>query len=128
MSDIDQPPPRTWVQKFRDSGRGLFVAIRGDASFAVHLFAAGSGLALAATLPVTRAESCILILCIALVITAELVNTSLERLAKAVAHEFDPHVRDALDISSGAVLAASIGAAAIGCLILLPHVLAWLRA
>ena len=50
--------------------------------------------------------------------TAELFNSALEQLAKAITKEEDPHVRNGLDIASGAVLVAAIGAAVIGLLVL----------
>ena len=69
-------------------------------------------------LGISRTEWCLLILCIALVMTAELFNSALEQLAKAITKEEDPHVRNGLDIASGAVLVAAIGAAVIGLLVL----------
>ncbi len=41
-------------------------------------------------------------------------NSALERLARAVNQKYDPNIRDALDIGSGAVLTAAIGAATVG--------------
>jgi diacylglycerol kinase len=61
----------------------------------------------------------ILIVCITIVLTAEMFNSSIEALAKAVTKEYDPHIGDALDIASGAVFTAVLGAATVGLLILL---------
>ena len=62
---------------------------------------------------------CVLILCISGVIGAELLNTALERLAKAVGREQNPHIGAALDLASGAVLCGAIGAALVGALVFL---------
>jgi hypothetical protein len=44
----------------------------------------------------------------------------LESLARAVTQQTDPNIRDALDIASGAVLAAGFGSAGVG-LVLFGH-------
>jgi diacylglycerol kinase len=123
MSQTHPLPKRTWKRKFHDAGRGILVAIRGHSSFTVHLVTAAAVVGLAVVLKVSRVELCVLALCITLVMTAELLNTSLEQLAKALGPEFCPHIRDGLDISSGAVLAASIGSVIIGMVVFWPHVM-----
>ena len=70
------------------------------------------------TLGISRTEWCLLILCIAVVMAAELFNSALEQLAKAITEEKNSHIRNGLDIASGAVLVAAIGAAVIGVLVL----------
>jgi diacylglycerol kinase len=62
---------------------------------------------------------------VAIVLTAELFNTAVEWLAKAVTRTEDPHIEAALDIASGAVLLAAAGAAIVGLLIFLPRVAGW---
>ncbi len=56
-------------------------------------------------------------LCIAGVLTAEMFNSALESMAKAITGESDPHLGNSLDIGSAAVLVASIGAAVVGAII-----------
>lgn len=90
------------------------MGIRGQNSFYVHLPAAVIVLVTALWLKVTSAEWLTLILCITIVLSAELFNSSIEHLARAVTREEHPEVRDALDIASGAVLVASFGAIAVG--------------
>jgi diacylglycerol kinase len=108
---------RSWPKKFRDAFRGLAVGVRGQSSFRVHFLAALAVIAAAAVMRVTLVEWCVLLLCIAVVLTAETVNSALESMAKAITHEPCPHLGGALDIGSGAVLLASVGAAAVGAII-----------
>ena len=115
----DRLPPRSWAKKFADAFRGLKQGVRGQRSFYVHFVLTAAVLAAAAALRVQRAEWCLLVLCIALVLAAELFNSALESLARAVADRPHPRVRDALDISSAAVLVSACGAAAVGLLIFL---------
>ena len=67
----------------------------------------------------SRIEWCLLALCVAIVLTAEIFNSALEQLAKAITREHDAHIRAALDMASGAVLLASVGAAIVGTVVLL---------
>lgn len=109
---------RRWRNKFACALRGASVAFFEEDSFAVHLPAAAAVLVYGATRGVGLTHWLLLLLCVTIVLTAELSNSAIERLATAITHEVDPAIRDALDIASGAVLVASLGAAAIGVLIL----------
>lgn len=112
------PKPLTWAGKFRCAIRGLRVGSRGQSSFFVHLPMACFVLAAAAQLRVTTVEWCILVLCITIVLTAELLNAAMETMARAITRSYDPDIRNALDIAAAAVLVASLGSAVIGTLIL----------
>jgi diacylglycerol kinase len=92
--------------------------LRAERNFAVHVPAALAVTVLAALVRVRLAEWCLLVLCIAMVLSAELLNTALERLARAVTGEENEEVRNALDAAAGGVLVASIGAAIVGAILL----------
>jgi len=111
---------RTWPAKFADSFRGLAAALRTQSSFAVHLLATVVVVAAAAVLHVSAIEWCLLVFACASVLSMEMINTALERLTAAVHPDRSPLVGQALDIASGAVLVASLGAAIIGAVIFIP--------
>jgi len=111
------PDRRRWKSKFADAFRGISLGMRGQSSFRVHLVMATAVVLLAAVLRVGLIEWCLLILCIAAVLAAELFNSALERLAREVDRNHNPAVGAALDIASGAVLTAALGSATVGCLI-----------
>ncbi len=117
-----QPPPRTWLGKFADAFRGFFLSIRTQSSFVAHIPVAVACVTLAAWLGITAVEWCLVILAIGLVIMAEVFNTSIEALAKAVGRYPDNDLRDALDHASGGVLVAVLTAVAMGFVILGPRV------
>lgn len=119
-----QPAPRTWIAKFRDAFRGIYIGVRAQSSFAVHLIAATLVVCLAGYLRVDVIRWSLLLLCIALVLAAELFNSAIEWLAKAIDHAENDHLRNALDVASGAVLVTSIGAAIVGGLIFLERLTA----
>lgn len=125
MREVFRPPQRTWYQKFRCAFRGLGIGIRGQSSFAVHFAAAGLTILAAALLRVDRSEWCVLILCVTIVLTAEMFNSALEQLARAVDRSENRHIGSALDIGSAAVLTASLGASVVGVLIFVTHAAAW---
>lgn len=108
---------RTWYQKFRCAFRGLRLGIRGQSSFVVHFAAAALTILAAALLRIDRTQWCVLMLCITIVLTAEMFNSALEHLARAVDRPDNQHLGSALDIGSAAVLTASIGASLVGALI-----------
>jgi diacylglycerol kinase len=116
---FDRPPERSWREKFRDAFRGAELGVRGQSSFFVHLFVAAAVVLAAIVLRVSLIEWCLLALCIAGVLTAEMFNSALESLARAITHQQSPHLGGALDIGSAAVLLASIGAAIVGTIIFL---------
>ncbi len=111
---------RLWRDKFRTAFAGLWLAIRTERSFVVHLPIAAAVVVVAALLHVSLVEACILILCVSLVLTVEILNSAIEQLARELSREQRPGIAVALDMSSGAVLIASLGAAAVGIGIFLP--------
>jgi diacylglycerol kinase len=118
--DDDRPvrPVRTWVQMFRDAVRGVKVAVRGEVNFFVHLFIAVLAGAAGGVIELSDDRWCIYILCVTVVLAAEMFNTAIEHLARAVTREQHPEVRAALDIASGGVLVAAVGAASVGLLMI----------
>ena len=117
MSAATRPGPHSWFRKFRCAFRGLKQGVRGQGSFFVHFFVAAVVVAAGVVLRVNLYEWCLLVLCIAGVIAAELVNSALESMAKAISGRRNPHLGNALDIGSAAVLTASIGAAVVGAIL-----------
>ena len=117
---IKETKERRWVEKFRDAFRGAKAGVRGQSSFFVHFFVAAAVIATGAVLKIDDvAEWCVLLLCITIVLTAEMFNSALESLAKAITDQFDDHIGRGLNIGSAAVLIASIGASVGGTIIFL---------
>lgn len=116
-------PNRSWLHKFRDALRGLWVGISRQNSFIVHLPIALAVLLAALLFEVTAGEWCVLVLCILMVFATELFNTALEHMAKAVTEEHHPEIRDALDAAAAAVLVAAAGSVAVGIVVFAPHLL-----
>jgi diacylglycerol kinase len=134
MSESRQKPdartPREmnpWARMFVHAVRGVLVAVGREPNFLVHGAAAAAVVALGAWLELSAERWALLALCIALVLTAEIVNTAIEHLARAITPSQHPEIRDALDVASGAVLVATIGAVVVGVVLLGPPLVAALR-
>jgi diacylglycerol kinase len=110
-------PERSWSSKFRDAFRGMKAGVRGQSTFFVHFFVAAAVVAAGVVLSVHLYEWCLLALCIAGVMAAEMFNSALESMAKAITHQSHPHLGNSLDIAAAAVLVASIGASIVGTII-----------
>ncbi|MEM6692034.1 MAG: diacylglycerol kinase, partial [Planctomycetota bacterium] len=71
-------------------------------------------------LRISLSHTALLLAMIGLVITTELLNTSIEWLVAKLHPEWDPKIGDVLDVAAAAVLIAAITAVAVGLLILGP--------
>ncbi|EUJ41646.1 diacylglycerol kinase [Brochothrix campestris FSL F6-1037] len=73
----------------------------------------------------TQTEWLFLVLAVAFVIFAEMVNTACERIVDLCTGEYNELAKHAKDIAAGAVLIATIGAVIIGAIIFMPYLLAF---
>ncbi len=79
-----------------------------------HLIAALVAVALAWRLDFSMLEQAVLLLTIAGVITAEMVNTAIETVINKISPEFHPLAKAAKDVAAGAVLVQAIAALGVG--------------
>src|SRR5262249_35737195 len=100
--------------------------VRGQTSFHVHLVFAALVPVAAAVLRCDAIEWCLLLGCIGLVLTAELVNSAVETLFRGLDAKARDRVWPCLDMAAGAVLVASPAAVVIGLVIFAPKLAALL--
>ena len=113
--------PRQLVKSVRHALRGVRVVFVHEQSFRIQVLAAAVVVTLAAALGVTRNEWIVLLLLIAAVLSLELMNSIIERLADAFKPRIHPIVKDVKDIMAGTVLIVSLIAAIIGLAIFYPY-------
>jgi len=101
---------------------GILRMIRCQHNAWVHAFATFAVLFAAFFFSISRPDWCWIILAISMVWTAEALNTAFEFLADAASPEFHPLVRNAKDVTAGAVLITAIAAVIIGCVVFWPYV------
>ncbi len=106
---------------------GIDYALNSDQNLVVHFIIAFLVIIASILLKVTTFEMAILGLTILLVITTEMLNTSIEKAIDLVTKEHRMDAKIAKDVASGMVLITACGAVIIGVLIFLPHILRFFR-
>lgn len=110
-------PQRGWMERFRGAFRGIVQGVRGQPGFVVHAVVATAVVVAGVISDPTLERWCLLIICIGVVLAAEMFNSALETICRAITSQYDKHVQRGLDIASGAVLIVAITAAIAGVLI-----------
>jgi diacylglycerol kinase len=100
--------------------------VRGHSSFFVHFFFSALVVAAGIVLRCGPIDWCVLLLCMGLVLTAELFNSALETAFHGLDEASRTRARVCLDIAAGAVLLASIVAAIVGSIVLLSRLMTFL--
>lgn len=108
-----------WDRKFATAIRGLKLGIRGHSSFSVHFFFAALVLAGGIILRCSLEQWCLLLLCIGMVLTAELLNSAVETLFRGLDEDTKKRTWPCLDVAAGAVLMASLVAVVVGTVVFL---------
>lgn len=108
---------RSLLWSFNYAIDGIVYALRTQRNMRLHMLAAAGVLTGGVLLDVTRLEMIALLLAIALVMTAELVNTAVEATVDLAVDSFEPLAKVAKDVAAGGVLVSSIVAAVVGYLV-----------
>ncbi len=112
---------RRTLYSFRHAGRGFAWAVSSQANLRVHLIAAAIVLVAAVLIHFSALEFVALVLSAAVVIGAELFNTTLEVLIDYAWPEHHPMIGRAKDVAAAAVLATAVGAVIVGLLLFGRH-------
>jgi len=106
---------------------GLAIFFKTQVNGVIHLGFALIAIALGCFFKISYVEWLTLILTIAMVLTAEIINTALEFLADAFTLEFNEKIRAAKDLAAGAVLVSALFSIITGCIIFAPKIFALLE-
>ena len=129
LSPADGPPspgeplviaprrPPTIVESFNFAIEGIIHVLRTQRNMRIHFAIAIGVLVAALAFDVSRLELIALLLAIAFVLIAEMVNTAIEAAVDVASTSFDPMAKLAKDIGAGAVLIAAVNAIAVGYLV-----------
>jgi diacylglycerol kinase (ATP) len=110
------------LKSFTYAFAGLKVAFRDEHNMWIHGTATVCVLVAGALLGLSAMEWVAVAIVIGMVISAEVVNSALERTADFVKAERDDRKRDIKDLGAGAVLVCAIAAAVVGMIIFLPKI------
>lgn len=114
------------ARSFAHAFRGIRLVLASQHNAWIHAAATLAVLALGFALGVSRTEWALLVVAIALVWTAEALNTACEWICDVAEPEHHPLVGKAKDAAAGGVLLAAVGAVIIGLIVLGPKLLALL--
>ena len=115
------------IKSFSYAFAGLKVLFKEEHNARIHAVATVLVVAAGILFRITSGEWMAVVICIGMVISAEIVNSSLERCADFVKQERDDRKRDIKDLGAAAVLVCAIAAAVVGCIIFIPYLIQWLR-
>ncbi len=105
------------IESFNFAIEGIIHVLRTQRNMRIHFAIAIGVLVAALAFDVSRLELIALLLAIAFVLIAEMVNTAIEAAVDVASTSFDPMAKLAKDIGAGAVLIAAITAIAVGYLV-----------
>jgi diacylglycerol kinase (ATP) len=126
---VSPPPPRksspppapgrapTLLDSFNYAFEGIIHVLRTQRNLRIHFVIAIAVIAAAAAFGVGRLELISLLLAIAFVLVAEMVNSAIEGAIDVSTTSFDPNAKLAKDVAAGAVLISTITALAVGYLV-----------
>ncbi len=109
--------PPSIIESFNYAIEGIIHVLRTQRNMRIHFAIAIGVLVAALAFDVSRLELIALLLAIAFVLIAEMVNTAIEAAVDVASTSFDPMAKLAKDIGAGAVLIAAVNAIAIGYLV-----------
>jgi diacylglycerol kinase len=114
---------KRFLKSFNYASRGMAYLFKSQLNARVELAIAGFVILTGLYFGISSAEWIIVLLCIALVLSLESVNTAIEILADKVEANHNWEIGVIKDIAAGAVLIASIVSAIIGFIIFVPRIL-----
>jgi diacylglycerol kinase (ATP) len=107
----------TLLDSFNYAFEGIIHVLRTQRNLRIHFAVAIVVIAAAAALGVDRLSMIALLIVIAFVLVAEMVNSAIEGAIDVSTTSFDPNAKLAKDVAAGAVLIASVTALAVGYLV-----------
>ncbi len=115
------------LHSFGYAWQGLRSCIGKEQNLNFHLLAAAVAVGMGAGFGITCTEWIAVMLCIGMVIGAELMNTAIERLVDMVCPEQNPQAGRVKDIAAAAVLVCAAASLIVGLIVFLPYLIRLFR-
>lgn len=100
---------------------GLIQFFRTERNGKIQLFMGCAAVCMSVTLHISHDEWIAILLCIALVLSLEMLNSALEKLCNLVQPDVHPAIKLTKDLAAGAVLWSALISLIIGCFIFIPR-------
>ncbi len=114
---------KKFFKSFSFALQGIISAWQSGRNIKIQSFFFVTALILSIILKISSTEISIILLLSGAIISLEMVNTSIEKLADVVSPKFNKNIKQVKDMAAGAVLFLSIISIVIGFLIFLPKIL-----
>ncbi len=111
------------IRKFNYAIKGLSISLKEEKSLVVHFIVALIAIIVGLILQINPLSWAILMICIGVVISSELINTAIENIIDMVAFKFNINAKKIKDISAAATLILAIIAIIVGLLIFIPQII-----
>ena len=110
------------IKSFTHAFNGLRIVFSEEHNAIIHLFAAVIAVILGFILGITSMEWVVIVFAIALVISMEIINSSIENIADFISPERNEMIKKIKDLSAAAVLVSAMAALIVGLIIFLPKI------
>lgn len=110
------------INSFKYAIEGFISSFKTERNMKIHIMAMILVIIAGFIFKLTKIEWCIITIVIALVISAELINTAIETIVDMISPQKNPSAKLVKDISAGAVLVLAIGAVIVGLIIFIPKI------
>lgn len=111
------------IRSFGFAWKGIRNVVGKEQNLSFHFIAALCAIAGGVVLGITRMEWMVVVLCIGMVIAAELINSAVERIVDLVSPQRHPLAGQIKDIAAGAVLVCALTAMVVGIIIFTPYLM-----
>lgn len=114
-----------FIRSFSYAFSGIVSFIKAERNFAVQLCLAVVVVFIGWYFNISQNQWLIILICITMVLSLEMVNTAIEKLSDVVHPSFHPVIRTVKDIAAGSVLVAASGSLVIALIIFIPKLNFW---
>lgn len=111
------------MRSFGYAFKGIKYAAKTQLNFRIHLVAMLTAIFMGYALHISASEWYWIMLCITLVLVAELLNTAIETLTDLVSPEYNVKAGHVKDVAAGAVVITALFAIILGLIIFLPKLI-----
>lgn len=108
--------------------QGMKQFFSGDRNGKIQTVFGITAIALGFALSISSSQWMLVLFCIGLVISLEMVNSAIESFCDMITTDFHPRIKVIKDVAAGAVLVASITSLIIGLIIFIPAIVNFLNA
>ena len=115
------------INSFKYAIEGIVSSFKTERNMKIHIFIMILVIIAGIILKISALDWIILVIMIALVISAELFNTTFETVVDMITKERNEKAKLAKDIAAGAVLVLAIGSIIVGLIIFIPKILNFIK-